>query len=92
MNNTVYIPKDFSASAMGVDTVLAELQKEIIKRQIEIEVIRTGSFGIYWLEPLLTVEVNGVRIAYGPVEENDVASLLDANFLSGGEHLSLIHI
>lgn len=86
MNKTVYVPKDFSASAMGVDMVLAELHKEINNRQIEIEVIRTGSFGIYWLEPLITVEVNGVRIAYGPVEENDVASLLDADFLSGGDH------
>ncbi len=51
MNKTVYIPKDFSASAMGVDMVLAELHKEINNRQIEIEVIRTGTFGIYWVEP-----------------------------------------
>ncbi len=48
--------------------------------------MRTGSRGLYWLEPMVEVETADGRIAYGPVEPADVASLFDAGFLAGGAH------
>ena len=39
-----------------------------------------------WLEPLIEVEVNGERIAYGPICIEDVADLFKADFLKGGDH------
>jgi formate dehydrogenase iron-sulfur subunit len=42
------------------------------------EVVRTGSRGMHWLEPLVEAEVNGERHGYGPIEAGDVASLAAA--------------
>ncbi len=33
-----------------------------------IEIVRTGSRGMLWLEPLLEVEIDGVRHGFGPLE------------------------
>jgi formate dehydrogenase iron-sulfur subunit len=48
--------------------------------------VRNGSRGLYWLEPLVEVETPQGRIAYGPVTPDDVESLFAADFLAGGEH------
>ena len=49
-----------------------------------IEIVRTGSRGLLWLEPMVEVETPQGRIAYGPVTPSDVAGLLDAGMLDGG--------
>jgi formate dehydrogenase iron-sulfur subunit len=51
-----------------------------------VAIIRTGSRGLYWLEPMIEIETEEGRIAYGPVTAADVAGLLDSGFLTGGEH------
>jgi formate dehydrogenase iron-sulfur subunit len=56
------------------------------RRGIELEVVRTGSRGLYWAEPLIEVETPSGRVAYGPVSDDDVASLFDAGFLDGRDH------
>ena len=55
-------------------------------RGAQIEIIRTGSRGMIFLEPLVEVETAAGRVGYGPVKASDVASLFDAGFLSGGAH------
>jgi formate dehydrogenase iron-sulfur subunit len=52
----------------------------------DVAVIRNGSWGMCWLEPLVEVEVGGERIAYGPVTIDDVDHLVKADFLNGGDH------
>ena len=42
------------------------------KRGIEIEIVSTGSRGMYWLEPLIEVATPQGRMAYGPVTRVDV--------------------
>jgi formate dehydrogenase iron-sulfur subunit len=49
-------------------------------------VVRNGSRGLYWLEPLVEVETPAGRRAYGPVRAGDVEALARAGFLSGGQH------
>ncbi len=39
-----------------------------------------------WLEPLIEVQTEQGRVAYGPVSPDDVAALFDANFHNGGKH------
>jgi formate dehydrogenase iron-sulfur subunit len=51
-----------------------------------VNVVRNGSWGASWLEPLVEVVVGDDRIAYGPVEVGDLDSLLEAGFLTGGKH------
>ncbi len=77
----VYVPRDSSARSVGADEVAAKLAK-----LPGIQVIRNGSRGLLWLEPLVEVETASGRIAYGPVTETDAASLVAANFLEGGPH------
>jgi formate dehydrogenase iron-sulfur subunit len=71
---------------MGADKVAFALKAEADKRKLEIDIIRNGSRGLFWLEPLVEVETAQGRIAYGPVAAKDVASLFDADFLKGGKH------
>ncbi len=56
------------------------------RREIELDIVRTGSRGLYWLEPMIEVAAAQGRIAYGPVGAADVEPLFDAGFLDGGPH------
>ena len=84
MSITVYVPRDSTAIALGAHAVAAAIEAEAAKRQITIKLVRNGSRGIFWLEPLVEVATAAGRIAYGPVMPEDVASLFDADFLHGG--------
>jgi formate dehydrogenase iron-sulfur subunit len=86
MSHKIYIPGDAAAVALGADRVAVAVQQEADKRGIQIELIRNGSRGLFWLEPLLEVAAANGRAAYGPVEVKDVAGLFDAGFLTGGPH------
>ena len=57
-----------------------------IGRGIAIDLVRTGTRGMLWLEPLVEVATPAGRVAYGPVKPADVASLFDAAWLDGGTH------
>ncbi len=82
----VYVPRDSSALSLGADRTAKAIQAEADKRGIKIELIRNGSRGLFWLEPFVEVETSKGRVAYAPVQPKDVASLFDADFLSGGAH------
>ncbi|MDD2722680.1 MAG: NADH-quinone oxidoreductase subunit NuoF [Methylovulum sp.] len=86
MSKTIYVPCDSSAVSLGADRVAKAIQAEAEKRGIDIQLIRNGSRGMFWLEPLVEVATDKGRIAYGPVQTADVASLFDADFTNGGDH------
>ena len=77
----IFVPLDAAAVAVGADAVAAELQKALPEAQI----VRTGSRGMFWLEPLVEVETPEGRVGFGPVEEADVPALADA-IRTGGDH------
>jgi len=83
---TVYVPGDASAVSLGADAVAAELARECRQRGWPIRVVRNGSRGLFWLEPLVEVLVAGKRVAYGPVRAADLPGLLDAGMLDGRDH------
>ncbi len=82
----IFVPRDSTALALGADEVAQAIVAEAGKRGIAIQLVRNGSRGMFWLEPLVEVELGDTRVAYGPVDEADVASLFDANFTTGGPH------
>lgn len=86
MIKTLYVPCDSSAVSLGADRVAKAIEQEAQQRGIAIQLIRNGSRGLFWLEPLVEVETAQGRIAFGPVQAHDVASLFDADFLNGGSH------
>jgi formate dehydrogenase iron-sulfur subunit len=86
MTVTVYVPRDAAALACGADEVAAAIAAEAEKRGADVRVVRNGSRGMLWLEPLVEVSTPSGRVAYGPVGEDDVYGLFDAGFLSGNKH------
>ena len=79
----LFVPKDVSALAVGADAVAAALAAQAGSG---VQIIRTGSRGMAWLEPLIEIETPKGRIGYGPVSVRDVPGLLAAGLLSGGDH------
>ena len=82
----IYVPRDYSACAMGADEVARAIEREAAARGLSVELVRNGSRGLYWLEPLVEVEREGARIGYGPVTEEEVEGLFASGFLEGKEH------
>ena len=82
----IYVPRETAAVSVGADEVALAIARTAKKTATDIELIRNGSWGASWLEPLVEVEVDGKRIAYGKVGADDVAGLFDAGLVNGGEH------
>ncbi len=81
MTVSVFVPRDTAARSVGADDVAARLGEVA-----DVRVVRNGSRGMLWLEPLVEVETPEGRVGYGPVALDDVDGLLDAGLLEGGDH------
>ncbi|MFT7229155.1 MAG: formate dehydrogenase iron-sulfur subunit [Methylophilaceae bacterium] len=82
----VYIPRDSAALSLGAERTAKAIQAEAEKRGADITIIRNGSRGLFWIEPMIEVETPAGRVAYAPVKPKDVESLFDADFINGGGH------
>ncbi|MFQ5548403.1 MAG: formate dehydrogenase beta subunit [Woeseia sp.] len=82
----VFVPRETSAVSLGADDVADRILSAAAESKPDIELIRNGSRGICWLEPLVEVDIDGARLAYGPVSVDDVGGLFEADFLAGGDH------
>jgi formate dehydrogenase iron-sulfur subunit len=83
---TVYVPGDASACSLGANATARALATGAANRGRPVRVVRNGSRGLFWLEPLVEVVTAAGRVAYGPVTAGDVPKLLDAGLLDGGAH------
>jgi len=86
----VYVPRDSAARALDADAVAAAIETQAKQRGLGLELVRNGSRGLMWLEPLVEVETPQGRVGYGNVTPSQVASLFDAGFLDGGAHDSAL--
>ncbi len=86
MSVTLYVPGDAAALALGADKVAAAIIQHASKLKLDVNIVRNGSRGLFWLEPLVEVVTAQGRVAYGPVTVADVPGLFAANFTAGGEH------
>ncbi|MGB6769124.1 MAG: formate dehydrogenase, partial [Methyloceanibacter sp.] len=86
MSARVFISRDSGALCVGADEVARALFKAAETRGLDVTIVRTGSRGMYWLEPTIEVERPEGHIGYGPVKPGDIDSLLDAGMLEGGKH------
>jgi formate dehydrogenase iron-sulfur subunit len=86
MSVTVYVPCDAGALSLGAEQVARVIAAEATKRRQGVRIVRNGSRGMYWLEPLVEVATPGGRQAYGPILPSDVPGLFEAGFLSGSAH------
>ncbi len=58
----VYVPGDATARSVGADEIAAQLGAIA-----DVTIVRNGSRGLHWLEPLVEIATPEGRIAYGPV-------------------------
>ncbi len=82
----IFISQDAASLALGSSRLARAIADHAAQQGIAVEIVRTGSRGLFWLEPLVEVETAEGRIAYGPIQPPDMAGLFDANFLTGGDH------
>jgi formate dehydrogenase iron-sulfur subunit len=82
----IYVPCDTASVAVGADAVARAIEQQIVARRIDAQVVRNGSRGLFWLEPLVEVETPQGRVAYGPVAAESVAEMFDAGLAKGGQH------
>ncbi len=82
----VFVPRDAAAASVGADQTAAAIDAGARERGLDVTIVRTGTRGMVWLEPLVEVETPGGRVAYGPVTVGDVASLFDAGCFGAGSH------
>lgn len=82
----IHVPIDAAALSVGAEAVAQAILREAQARGVAIELVRNGTRGMLWLEPLVEVETPEGRIGYGPAAAKDVASLFEAGFQSGGAH------
>ncbi|WP_248320313.1 MULTISPECIES: NADH-quinone oxidoreductase subunit NuoF [unclassified Caballeronia] len=82
----IYVPCDSSALALGADRIAKAIATEAAQRGIDVQIVRNGSRGLLYLEPLVEVETAQGRIGYANVEEDEIAALFDAGFHEGGAH------
>jgi formate dehydrogenase iron-sulfur subunit len=82
----IFVPRDSGALAVGAEEVATAIGAEAQRRGIDVDIVRTGSRGLYWAEPLIEVAMPAGRVAYGPVAVEDVESLFAAGLIEGGGH------
>jgi formate dehydrogenase iron-sulfur subunit len=86
MRARVFVPRDATACALGADVVAERIARAAAAKGMEIELVRNGSRGAFWLEPLVEVENGSGRVAFGPVTPGDVESLFASGFPDAAEH------
>ena len=80
MSARVFVPGDAAAVSVGADEVAAAFEAA------GAIVVRNGSRGMLWLEPLVEVETEAGRVGFANVEPTDVAAVLS------GEHAGSIGV
>lgn len=82
----IYVPADSAALALDADALSAAIVAEAGRLGTPVEIVRNGSHGMHWLEPLVEVQTATGRVGYGPVTVADVPGLFAAGWLEGGSH------
>ena len=82
----IFVPRDATACALGADAVAESILAGASGRGFDIELVRNGSRGAFWLEPLVEVETESGRMAFGPVTLADVPGLFESGFPGEADH------
>lgn len=79
MTLKVYLPLDSAAKAVGAEEVAKAIRAHADAQGLDLQLIRTGTRGMIWLEPLVEVDRGESRIGYGPVTPADIPAILDGS-------------
>jgi formate dehydrogenase iron-sulfur subunit len=67
----IFVPRDAAARSVGADEVAERIAAHAAALHGaaaggRVQIVRTGSRGMLWLEPLVEVETAEGRVGYGP--------------------------
>lgn len=85
MTTKIFIPRDSSAIGLGANLVADALTRVTQSNKADVQIVRNGSRGLIWMEPLVEVETEAGRQGYANVNSNDVDSLFKTMFAGGGD-------
>ena len=71
----IYLPLDSAAVALGADEIAHAIEKHAHAKGVAVTLVRNGSRGMVWLEPMVEVENPKGRLAFGPMTLVDVPAL-----------------
>lgn len=71
----IFLPLDSAAVALGADEIAGAIQAHAKAKGVDLTLVRNGSRGMVWLEPLAEVETPKGRMAFGPMTLADVPAL-----------------
>jgi formate dehydrogenase iron-sulfur subunit len=86
----VYVPLDSAALSMGANEVANAISDQAAKAGLDVTVVRNGSRGMLWLEPLVEVETAAGRVGYANVSPDQIPELIAAGFFAGSSHDSCL--
>ena len=86
MTTRIYVPNDTTAWSVGADEVAAAIVERVAALGLDVQVVRNGSRGLYWLEPLVEIETEAGRVGFGPVAPGQVAELFAGPELPTSDH------
>ena len=71
----IYLPLDSAAVALEADEIADAIRAHAHTKGVDLTLVRNGSRGMVWLEPLAEVETPAGRMAFGPMTLADVPAL-----------------
>ncbi len=86
MTPRIFVPGDTTAWALGADEVAAAIGEVLTAHRLDATVVRTGSRGLYWLEPLVELETAAGRLGFGPITAAEVPALFTGGALPTAAH------
>ncbi len=86
----IYLPRDATTLALGGEALAAAIQAEAAKRGVAVTLIRNGSRGLFWLEPLVEIETPQGRLGFGPMQVEDVPGLFGPDLARHPKALGLV--
>jgi formate dehydrogenase iron-sulfur subunit len=76
VTHTIYVPRDTTAVSLGADEIATTIETIANQEQLPLQVVRNGSRGLYWLEPMLEIQTERGRVAYGPMTTDDLEQFM----------------
>ena len=86
MTTRVFVPNDTGARSLGADAVADAVAVEAAVRGVPVTVVRNGSRGASWLEPLVEVETPGGRLGFPGMRPDLVPALFASGAPPGAGH------
>jgi len=79
MSLRAFVPRETAACSVGADAVASALAAHAVLSDVDLTIVRTGSRGAAWLEPLVEMDTAAGRVGFANVDPGAVDSLLAAS-------------